>query len=269
MKKIALAATTALVAAGSAAALEVTLGGQVTTTVAYNGTSFANADIGADADDNLTLTVSGESMGWTYGASIDMLADTLAGTTISLGNADFGSMEFTESSFAWSGMSVGGFALSASIADLAALETAVIGIDGSIGGMSLEADVTNNADRDFTAKLGTSVGATSATLGLTGKLGSTAATDLAYTLDLGMSAMGADLTVKLDEAGLMSVEAAMGNLTLTTSLADGDSFNDLSLGYSADLAEGLALSATLAAVDTDSSGSTDSTSLSVSTTLSF
>ena len=46
MKKFALVATSALVAAGSAAALEVTLGGEISTSVSYDGAVWAGPAIG-------------------------------------------------------------------------------------------------------------------------------------------------------------------------------------------------------------------------------
>ena len=74
-----------------------------------------------------------------------------------------------------------------------------------------------------------------------------------------MSAMGSDLTITIDEAGSIGVEAAMGAFDLiTTSLTDGDAFNSLTLDYSAGLAEGLSLDASL------SGGA--ATSLSIGTT---
>ena len=85
--------------------------------------------------------------------------------------------------------------------------------------------------------------------------------DVTYGVELGMSAMGSDLTITIDEAGSIGVEAAMGALTLSTSLTDGDAFNSLTLDYSAELAEGLSLDASL------SGGA--ATSLSIGTTLSF
>ena len=77
-----------------------------------------------------------------------------------------------------------------------------------------------------------------------------------------MSAMGSDLTIGLDGNGGISLDAAMGALTLSTSLTGGDAFGAMSLAYSADLAEGLTLDAS---VSTDGSN----TDMSIGTTLSF
>ena len=257
MKKVVLAATTALVAAGSAAALEVTLGGQVTTSVSYAAGAWSNPSIGADADDGVELTISGESMGWTYGASVDMLGGSFG--DVSLGNAGLGSLSLSSSGIEWSGMNVAGFDVSISTS-LADLEAATFGVSGSLGGISVAGDIVNDAGRSFDLDLGTAVAGASVGINMVGSLDDTSS--VAYTVELGMSAMGSDLTISLDEAGTIGIEAAMGALTLSTSLTDGDAFNDLTLGYSADLAEGLSLSAEVA-------GAGGATSMSVSTVLAF
>ena len=264
MKKVVLAATTALVAAGSAAALEVTLGGQVTATVAYSGGTFADAVIGNGDDDGVSLTISGESMGWTYGSSVDLMAGTFGSVT--LGNAGLGSLELKSTGISWSGMNVAGFDVSISTS-LTDIEAATFGVSGSLGGISVAGDITNDANRSFDLDLGTAVAGASVAINMIGNLDDTS--DIAYSVELGMSAMGSDLTISMNEAGAIGVEAAMGALTLSTSLTDGDSFNNLSLEYAADLADGLSVSATVAGEDTDQDGAADATSLSVSTVLSF
>ena len=130
---------------------------------------------------------------------------------------------------------------------------------GSIGGMSAGVEVANDSARSFDAALGTAVAGASVAISMSGDLSDTS--DVAYGVELGMSAMGSDLTVTISEAGAIGVKAAMGALTLGTSLTDGDAFNSLTLDYSADLADGLSLDASL------SGGA--ATSLSVKTTLSF
>ena len=258
MKKVVLAATTALVAAGSAAALEVTLGGQVTATVTYAGGSFSDADIGNGDDDGVSLTISGESMGWTYGSSVDLMAAEFG--SITLGNAALGSLELKTDGISWSGMNVAGFDVSISTS-LSDLEAATFGVSGSLGGISVSGEIVNDLGRSFDLDLGTAVGGASVGINMVGSLDDTSAVD--YTVKLGMSAMGSDLTISLDEAGDIGIEAAMGALTLSTSLTDGDAFNDLTLSYSADLAEDLSLSAEVVG------DAVAGTSMSVSTVLAF
>ena len=157
-------------------------------------------------------------------------------------------------------MSVGGFAVSAAI-NPADLEGSVIGLSGSIGGMSAGIEIANDADRSFDAALGTAIAGASVALAMTGDLDNTSSSALAYGLELGLSAMGSDLTVTMAEGGAISVSAAMGDLTLSSTLTDGDAFNSLKLVYDADLADSLNVAATLQGGDT--------TSLTVKTTLSF
>ena len=266
MKKFALAATTALVAAGSAAALEVTLGGEISTSVTYNGTVWAGPVIGGGAEDGITLAISGESMGWTYGAEIDLLSedaagvsDSLSGATVSLGSAGLGSLSLSSGSYEWSGMNVAGFDVTIS-GDIANIEAASFGLVGSLGGLAVDGSINNDATRTFNIALGTAVAGASVGINMVGNLADTS--NVAYTVELGMSAMGSDLTIGLTEAGAISVEAAMGALTLSADLGDGDAFDNLTLAYSAELAEGLSLDAS---VTNDSAA----TSMSVGTTLSF
>ena len=266
MKKVVLAATTALVAAGSAAALEVTLGGQVSTLVEFDGTNWSNATIGGDDDDGVSLTVSGESMGWTYGASADLMDGTFG--DVSLGSAGIGSITLSTTGIEWSGMNVAGFDVSVSTS-LANIEAATFGISGSLGGIAVSGDIENNAGRTFDLDLGTAVAGASVGISVAGDLNDTSS--VAYGIELGMSSMGADLTISINEVGAVDaagdpahtigVEAAMGALTLSTELVDGDAFNNLSLAYSAELAEGLTLDASV------TGGA--STTMSIGTTLSF
>ena len=69
MKKF-LVATSALVAAGSAAALDVTLGGDIEIEGTY--TDAASGVAGVTWDVDLTIAASGESMGWTYGGEVEL-----------------------------------------------------------------------------------------------------------------------------------------------------------------------------------------------------
>ena len=276
MKKL-LVATSALVAAGSAAALEVTLGGEISSSVEYNGAAVAPATAWTMSAPAATLSVSasGESMGWTYGGSFD-IGGGLTGAEMSLSNASVGSLSLqgggcgnfvdeggavgalAGSCVEWSGMSVGGFAVSAAI-DPSNLQGSIVGLSGSIGGMSAGIEVANS-DRSFDAAFGTAVAGASVALSMTGDLDNTS--NVTYGVELGMAAMGSDLTITLTDTGVISVEAAMGDLALTTSLTDGDAFNSLKLVYDADIADGLNVAATLEGVGT-------ATEFGVTTTLSF
>ena len=78
MKKL-LVATSALVAAGSAAALDVTLGGKIEFQTDYYGDSGTDGFENLVTDIDLTVGASGESMGWTYGAEGKLSVFTVDG----------------------------------------------------------------------------------------------------------------------------------------------------------------------------------------------
>ena len=75
MKKL-LVATSALVAAGSAVALDVTLGGEIEMSAKYDTSASGFSGVGWDV--GLTVAAAGESMGWTYGGvvKLDMATST-------------------------------------------------------------------------------------------------------------------------------------------------------------------------------------------------
>ena len=78
MKKL-LVATSALVAAGSAAALDVTLGGKIEFQADYYSGSDTKSLEELVTDIDLTVGASGESMGWTYGAEGKLSVFTVDG----------------------------------------------------------------------------------------------------------------------------------------------------------------------------------------------
>ena len=279
MKKL-LVATSALVAAGSAAALDVTLGGSITSDVDYDASlgTWSASDLVGDVD----LTVSGESMGWTYGASL-----TAGGAVASanIGNAAFGSLTVANAScgdfvdvgtaigattavqalspavagdacLEWStGASLMGFGLSAAM-DLAnAQGSAVVGLTGDLAGMSMAAEVVLSSNA-FDAVLGTSVAGAGVSIEATGNLNSLSTA--AYVAKVSTSAMGFDLGLTADGNNL-GYSAAMGGLKFSGTAA-GDFLADLGVEYSADLADGLS---------TTVSYSGESGDLNIETVLSF
>ena len=257
MKKVVLAATTALVAAGSAAALEVTLGGSIETEVSYAAGAWNGPDIGG-GDSEVSLAIAGESMGWTYGATIDLMGD-LDDSTVTLGSAGLGSLSLSTGEVVWSGMDVAGFAVTVT-ADISDIEASSFGLVGSLGGLSIDATVDNDDIRTFSADIGAAVSGASVGIEMSGNLADTS--DVVYTVDVGMAAMGLDLGISMTEGGTIGVSAGMGALTVEASATSGDLFGGFTATYSADLAEGLSLEAVLGA---DGSATT----LDVTTTLSF
>ena len=262
MKKL-LVATSALIAAGSAAALDVSIGGQVTSVVDYDGATNAwgGPTLGGGSDDGLTLTASGSSNGWDYSVSHNLFAADLAGTTMNMSNATWGAFEMSTNSVKWTGLDVAGFAASVSFAP-SALETMTFGVSGSLGGASVSGTIANDVARSFNLDLATAMGGADLDINLQGGLGDTSAAALDYTVGLGFSAMGADLGVSLNEAGTIGLTAGLGAISLSTSLTGGDVFANVGVTYSADLADGLSVSAALSQNGTN-------TDLDITTVMSF
>ena len=269
MKKL-LVATSALGAAGSAAALEVSLGGSLTSTITYTGDS-ANAAGATGAwsgpafsSADVEWSLSGADAGWSYGATMSIAG---AMTSMSIGNDSLGTVTMTPNNLKWEGMSVGGFALSASAATNA-LEAVTVGLSGSLGGMSVAGDITNDTNRAFNLDFGTAVAGASVDIETKGNLSDTSA--IGYEVTVGMAAMGIDLGLNfgngghdpLVAAGVIGVSAGLGDLSISASLGDGDLFNGMSVSYETDLAAGLGVAATVSTDGTD-------TDMTIATTLSF
>ena len=252
MKKL-LVATSALVAAGSAAALEVSLGGSVSAAVSYAGGAWSGP---AMSSADVEWSISGASNGWTYGATMGLDGSA---ASISVGTAGLGSITMSANSIEWSGMNVAGFDVTATL-NPADLEDASFGLVGSLGGLAIDATVNNDATRTFSAEIGTAVAGASVGIDMSGNLADTS--DVTYGVEVGMSAMGLDLGISMDEAGAIGVSAGMGALTVEASATGGDLFGAFTATYAADLADGLAVEAVLGLDGA-------ATSLGVTTTLSF
>ena len=200
MKKL-LVATSALVAAGSAAALEVSLGGSVSAAVNYDGAVWSGPTM-SSAD--VEWSISGASNGWTYGATMGLDGSA---ASISVGTAGLGSITMSANSVEWSGMNVAGFDVTATI-NPADLEDASFGLVGSLGGLAIDATVNNDATRTFDAEIGTAVAGASVGVSMSGNLADTS--DVTYGVEVGMSAMGLDLGISMDEAGNIGVSGWHG-----------------------------------------------------------
>ena len=273
MKKL-LVATSALVAAGSAAALEVTLGGEISSVVSYDGTNntWSQSDLGEE----LTVAVSGEGAGWTYGGSLNA-ANGVAGS-LYIGNDMFGTLTLKDSGcgnfvdsdngsvgasttncLEWStGASLMGFGVNVATDLGNAQGNAVLGLTGDLAGMAVAAEV-NASTSAMDATVATSVGSTGVSLAVTGHLNDLSAA--AYIASLSTSALGFDLGLSANTTAL-KFSAGMGGLTFKGELGDGDVLSNLGVEYSATLADGLSTKAVVA----HDGGDYD---LTVTTTLSF
>ena len=244
MKKL-LVATSALIAAGSAAALDVRLGGDLTSTVSYD--SAAPTTITGPTFDSSSVkwTASGEANGWTYGAEMSFAG---ALSSMSLGNDALGTLTMTSGGLKWEGMSVGGFSLSASAAT-ASLENFTVGLAGSLGGISVEGDIAQDT-RAFNLDFGTAVAGADVLIETTGDLDDTGA-NFGYEVTVGMSAMGMDLGLNFGNglhdiaAGTIGVSAGLGPVSLSMGLDDGDLLDDVTISYETSLSDNLSVAASV------------------------
>ena len=206
MKKL-LVATSALVAAGSAAALEVTLGGEVEAVVKYEKDAWSQS---APAT-TLSLDIAGESMGWSYGGSFDVKTEvdavaadaaagvkavsrvlggpggaelfigsdalgkvTLAGSCGNFVDMDDNSIEgsdvasITGGCIEFTGASAAGWFLSTAL-DVDNMAATVVGVSGSVAGASLAAEVVTGTGR-FDATVSTAIGGATVALEMTGDI---------------------------------------------------------------------------------------------------
>ena len=276
MKKL-LVATSALVAAGSAAALDVTLGGEIKSVVTYDGSATGWSQ--SALAESLTVGVSGEGMGWTYGGSVNAISG--AAGSMYIGNAAFGTLTLKDGECGnfvdtdngtvgasaaaaacveWStGASLMGFGVNVATDLGNAQGNAVLGLTGDLAGMAVAAEV-NASSSAMDATVSTAVGSTSVGLEVTGHLNNLSAAN--YIAKLGTSAMGFDLGLTADNSTL-GFSAGMGGLTFSGTLGDGNGLGNLGVEYAATLADGLS---TKAVLKNDGASDYD---LTVTTTLAF
>ena len=297
MKKL-LVATSALVAAGSAAALDVTLGGEIEAVVKYDGDNWSQAE----PVPTLKLTIAGESMGWTYGGSFKVKAasgddsdaatdandggpgsaeiyissDSLGKVTMAHECGNFVDMDdntleasdvaaITGGCLEFTGAAAAGWALSAAV-DVADFDSTVIGLKGSAAGASFNGEIVAGTNK-YDAVISTAVGGATLGVELTGDLDKedsdndgTNEHDFNYEASIDFAAMGLDFGAAIQEDGELEVKTTIGNVTLKMNNHDDEEFLDnWSAEYKSTLAEGLTVKAKVASDD----------SLTITSTLEF
>lgn len=225
MKKF-FVATSALVAAGSAAALEVTLGGEIefSSSLDTSASGFTGADVAA----NLTVTAAGESMGWTYGGSVTVGTSgvSLTSAQIYFGGDFMGKITAKDgcgdfmgghddvvagisgTCIEWTGLDLAGFSVEAAAAldaVAAGAESVNVGATYDLGIFSIGAELDNQDGGNYDLDASTSVGTASVAIGASGALN-----------DIG--AFGYDVTVGLDVLG-WAAEAAIDPVAKTVGLS--------------------------------------------------
>ena len=295
MKKL-LVATSALVAAGSAAALDVTLGGEIEAIVKYDGDEWTQGNTvlgvwtpGGPAA-TLSLSAAGESMGWTYGGSMDITGTGPAAGKLYIGSDGIGKVTFAHTCGNYvdmddnslegsdvekvgkpnagcvelTGASAAGWSLSAAL-DVDDLDASVIGVSGSVAGASLAFEIVTGTSQ-FDAAASTAIGGATIGIEMTGDLDKATSTaagntyDLDYEASIDFAAMGLDFGAAIQEDGELQVSTTIGNVTLKmNNHNDGDFADNWSAEYKSTLAEGLTVKAKVASDD----------SLTVTSTLEF
>ena len=289
MKKL-LVATSALVAAGSAVALDVTLGGEIEMSADYDTGSSGFSGVDWDAD--ITIGAAGESMGWTYGGELEIsMTDTsmdlvVSGASIYLGGDFMGKITLTEGCgdsidmikssdgvgeiaghcVEWSGIDAGGFTVggSAALDPVSTGGTSVIvdlGISLAGVDVAAEYDVDGNV-YDATAAL--SVGGAAVGVSMSG---TDDGSEFDYDVSVGLDILGYAGTVEYGVADKdLMVELTSGCYTFDIGFGDNgtDQVDMWELKYDCPLHEGFDISASIG----EASGSED-LSGSVSATVSF
>jgi len=243
MKKFLLTAGSIVAFAASSSAQNLTLGGEVSTELYFDGGNFDGPYIGQGADDEIRLTAAGEGAGWNYGVSLDLLSGGMHDATVTLGHSGLGQFEFTDHSMMWSREFLGDMLGVEIEFDPSDIEGFVANVYGAIGATEYDVSVYNDAGRTFFAELQFPVMGVKIGTHLMGQLSDTS--DVTYGLELGTNISGVDLMVAFNEAADIEVTAQLGAFELSTNASDGDFFNEITLGYAQEITENLEFEATL------------------------
>lgn len=244
MKKFLLAAGSIVAFAASSSALNVSLGGEVSTRIEFQSGMFDGPFIDWHGEDYIQLAAAGEGAGWNYGVSLDLLHGGMHDATVTLGHAGLGQFEFTDhSGMIWSREFLGDMLGVQIEFDLSNIEGFVANFHGAIGATEYEISVLNDYQRSFAAELQFPVMGVNVGTQLQGNLSDTS--DVSYGLELGANIAGVDLMVAFDESANIEVEAQLGAFGLRTNASDGDFFNDIYLEYAQEITENLEFQATV------------------------
>ena len=253
MKQFLLAAGSIVAFAASSSALNVSIGGEVSTEIYFQGGMFHGPDIGSGSDDEIRLTAAGEGAGWNYGVSLDLLSGGMHDATVTLGHAGLGQFEFTDFGMMWSREFLGDMLGVQIEFEPHHIEAFTANFYGAIGATEYDVLVHNDATRYFEAELQFPVMGVNVGTHLNGKLSDTS--DVSYGLELGTNSAGVDLMVAFDEAANIEVEAQLGAFELKTNASDGDFFNAITLEYAQEITENLEFEATLGMDGVEPTGS--------------
>jgi len=224
-------------------ALDVSIGGEVTTQINFDGIMFSGPEIGYGDDDEILLTMAGEGAGWNYGVSLDLLRSDMDDATVELGHAGLGQFEFSQSAINWRRDFLGDMLAVSVEFDPSHLEHFMISFDGQISQTEYEISMMNDAGRSFDAEIQFPVMGVNVYTYITGLLADTS--DVWYGLELGTNVAGVDLVISVDEAATIDVSAELGAFELHTSATGGDLFGAMALEYQQEITENLELAGSI------------------------
>ena len=232
MKKVLLTAASALVFTAAAGAQTFQISGEVVVSGTYDGA--VNMFDGPQLYSyDMMMTLSGSGGGWDY--EIETYLDGNVGQ-VTLDNPTLGTFELRQNEIEWRRNLLGDtLMLSTQFEPQDIVDTLLIGLEGTAAGVSYEAQISNDTTRSFDVELelpfmGVELGAIVA-----GQLADTST--LSYSIEAGFDAFGIDTEVTWDSASTIEVEAFAGPFYVGSTLADGDAFNDLTMGYKQDITE--------------------------------
>ena len=252
MKRYLLTAASALVLTASASAQTFQISGEVVVSGTYDGATNV-LDGPWLVSNDMMMTLSGSGGGWDYEIETDLTGDPVQ---VTLDNPTLGTFELRQSEIEWRRNLLGDtLMLSTQFAPQDVLDTLMIGLEGTAAGVSYEAQIMNNADRDFQLQLQLPLMGVEFEADVVGNLADTSLLD--YGMQAGFDAFGIDTTVSWTSMGDIGVEAAAGAFYAESDLTVGDLFSRLMLGYRLDVTEQMEVHASVGMDGSSTSGSAE------------
>ena len=241
MKRYLLTAASALVLTAAASAQTVTLSGELSTVITYDGLAFNGPNLGHGGDDGVLLTIEGSTAGWNYTAETDLFYGDLSSAVVWFENDALGSFEMSTNHVAWSKRFLDDSLKLTVYADPANVEEFTVELATQVAGISVEAEINNDADRSFHGEAWVTFMNADVQLAMAGNLDDTS--DVMYELEVNATLLGLDNTISIAETGEAYVETRLGAFTFATSVGDGDMFDEVYLGYTNEISDQMALEA--------------------------
>ena len=239
MKRYLLTAASALVITAAAASAQTfQIGGQTTVEMTYAGNTFDGPTMGSHHDDELYLSFSGSlGDGWTFEVRNNILHDLMwHDAEVTISHETLGRFNLQPNQVEWEVDLLGdALTVTTQVNPMDVIGTLQFGLEGTAAGVSYEAEIYNNASRDFQLQLGMPLFGVDAEAEVVGSLADTSS--LHYEIELSADVFDVETYVSFGAAGNIVLEAAVGPFSVAGDLTDGDVFNDITLSYGQDLSE--------------------------------